>query len=204
MNYLHLSSILIVIIDVLFLHSMDTAIRTIPFTIFYIIVWQTHICIPEQHGWSTKIQPNIKYWIQTTPKIAVLLLFFLCVTLTIIHFVDPSIDFQSILQSESPIVPWLISTCLIYPIIEEILYRSLLCTTILQYTNKTTTIIVSGTIFVFLHYQYQNLSPDNIIAGYVLAWSYLKSKNIFIPILFHSLGNIFICLIKCINYYIFM
>jgi len=82
MNYLHLSSILIVIIDVLFLHSMDTAIRTIPFTIFYIIVWQTHICVPEQHGWSTKIQPNIKYWIQTTPKIAVLLLFFLCVTLT--------------------------------------------------------------------------------------------------------------------------
>jgi membrane protease YdiL (CAAX protease family) len=32
--------------------------------------------------------------------------------------------------------------------------------------------------------------PDNLIAGYFLAWAYLKSGTIVVPVMLHSLGNL--------------
>jgi len=49
-------------------------------------------------------------------------------------------------------------------------------------------------LFAALHFLGGNPGPDNFIAGYILAWSYLKSESIAIPVLLHSLGNFFVYL----------
>ena len=54
------------------------------------------------------------------------------------------------------------------------------------------TIFLSGCAFGALHFLYGNPAPDNFIAGYFLAWAYLKSGSVVVPIVLHSLGNLFV------------
>jgi membrane protease YdiL (CAAX protease family) len=52
-----------------------------------------------------------------------------------------------------------------------------------------TAVTVSGLAFAALHIVHGNPSPENLVGGFFLAWAYLKSGSIYIPILLHSLGN---------------
>jgi membrane protease YdiL (CAAX protease family) len=45
-------------------------------------------------------------------------------------------------------------------------------------------------VFAGLHVVTGVASPDNLIAGYILAWAYLKSGSLFIPVTLHALGNL--------------
>jgi membrane protease YdiL (CAAX protease family) len=72
----------------------------------------------------------------------------------------------------------------------EATYRFGLCTGLVRLLRPWGTIVVSGTIFGALHVLYGNPGPDNLIAGYFLAWTYLKSGTIIVPVVLHSLGNL--------------
>ena len=50
-------------------------------------------------------------------------------------------------------------------------------------------IAASGVIFAALHFVYGNPSPENAVGGLFLAWAYLKSETIVVPVLLHALGN---------------
>ena len=56
--------------------------------------------------------------------------------------------------------------------------------------GKWPTIIASGLVFAALHFRFGVASPDNAIAGFVLAWAYIKSESILVPITLHALGNL--------------
>jgi membrane protease YdiL (CAAX protease family) len=56
--------------------------------------------------------------------------------------------------------------------------------------GSTVTILLSGVLFALLHAAYGNLAPDNTIAGFVLAWAYLRSSSLLVPIVLHALGNL--------------
>jgi membrane protease YdiL (CAAX protease family) len=77
----------------------------------------------------------------------------------------------------------------IAPLVEESIYRLVLCFPTTAAIGSTGTIILSGTIFAGLHFVYGNPSPDNCLAGYVLTWAYLKSGSLLVPITLHSFGN---------------
>jgi uncharacterized protein len=47
-----------------------------------------------------------------------------------------------------------------------------------------------------LHVLYGNAGPNNLVAGFFLAWSYLKSEAFLIPVALHSLGNFFVLLVQ--------
>jgi membrane protease YdiL (CAAX protease family) len=47
-----------------------------------------------------------------------------------------------------------------------------------------------------LHVLYGNAGPDNLIAGFFLAWAYLKSGTILVPVVLHSLGNVGVLLAR--------
>lgn len=81
-----------------------------------------------------------------------------------------------------------IDMCLIYPVLEELLYRLMLCVPIAALSPRAA-IVVSGATFAWLHVAYGNPGPDNFVAGYFLAWAYLKSGTIVVPILLHAGGN---------------
>jgi uncharacterized protein len=51
-------------------------------------------------------------------------------------------------------------------------------------------VAASGLLFGALHFAYGNPSPENLAGGFFLAWAYLKSGTILVPLLLHSLGNL--------------
>jgi membrane protease YdiL (CAAX protease family) len=86
----------------------------------------------------------------------------------------------------------ILTMCVFVPVIEEAIYRLVLCTGIVPLVGPRWTIIISGAAFGLLHLFSGNPSPDNLIAGFFLAWAYLKSGTILVPIALHSIGNLFV------------
>jgi membrane protease YdiL (CAAX protease family) len=41
-----------------------------------------------------------------------------------------------------------------------------------------------------LHVAYGNPSPENLVGCLFLAWAYLKSESIVVPVVLHGLGNL--------------
>jgi membrane protease YdiL (CAAX protease family) len=81
-----------------------------------------------------------------------------------------------------------IFACIQSPIVEETLYRIILCVPIAAISSNLA-IGVSGVLFAALHFVYGNPGPDNFLAGYLLAWAYLKSSAILVPVALHAGGN---------------
>jgi membrane protease YdiL (CAAX protease family) len=75
------------------------------------------------------------------------------------------------------------------PIQEELLYRLVLCTPLLIVLGNGWTVFISGAIFAALHFVYGNPDPANFVAGYILAWLFIKSGSIIVPILWHIILN---------------
>jgi CAAX protease family protein len=79
--------------------------------------------------------------------------------------------------------------CVFTPLHEEAVYRLALCVPLAALSRPWTAIVLSGLIFGLLHFLYGNPSPENLVGGFFLAWAFLKSGSIYVPVLLHSLGN---------------
>ncbi|HVW00323.1 MAG TPA: CPBP family intramembrane glutamic endopeptidase [Planctomycetaceae bacterium] len=75
------------------------------------------------------------------------------------------------------------------PVIEELVYRSLLCFALQPVAGTKVIILISGTVFAAMHWVYGNPSPENQLGGFLLAYAYLRSGTIAVPIAMHSAGN---------------
>ena len=89
-----------------------------------------------------------------------------------------------------PSLDALIHFCVRAPVEEELIYRSLLVVAVLPTCGTRWTILISGLVFALIHVLGGNPGPDNQIAGFMLAWAFLKSKTILVPIAMHSAGNL--------------
>jgi membrane protease YdiL (CAAX protease family) len=83
----------------------------------------------------------------------------------------------------------LFEMCIAAPVIEETMYRLVLCVPLAALVGPWKTIIASGVVFGMLHVAYGTASPENLVGGLFLAWAYLKSESFVLPVLLHSLGN---------------
>jgi uncharacterized protein len=79
--------------------------------------------------------------------------------------------------------------CVVAPVREEFIYRLALCVPLAGLSRPWIAIIVSGLAFGALHIINGVASPENLVGGFFLAWAYLKSGTLYLPILLHSLGN---------------
>ena len=79
--------------------------------------------------------------------------------------------------------------CVVSPVLEEVLYRVVVCLALVRTIGCINTIVVNGVVFALLHFVYGNPSPENMVGGFFLAWIYLKSETILLPLMFHSIGN---------------
>ena len=79
--------------------------------------------------------------------------------------------------------------CVFAPLLEETLYRVVLCVPLAAY-SRALAIAVSGVSFAALHVVYGNPSPENLLGGFLLAWAYLRSGSLAVPLLLHSAGNL--------------
>jgi len=81
--------------------------------------------------------------------------------------------------------------CVDAPFYEELIFRSLLFVAVLPTIGGRCAVILSGVLFAAIHVLRGNPGPDNQIAGFMLAWAFLKSRTILVPIAMHSAGNFF-------------
>lgn len=128
------------------------------------------------------------FWIKVTALLAIGLILLAIGTLTFRHFFMP--DLRLYVLSPEAIPSRLYHGVFLFPVIEELTYRFAFCTPLPMARSHWGTIIVCGGAFAALHFVYGNPGPDNFIAGYVLAWAYLKSGSILVPIALHALGNL--------------
>jgi membrane protease YdiL (CAAX protease family) len=80
--------------------------------------------------------------------------------------------------------------CLWGPLQEEIIYRLGICIPIAALWGPRAAIVCSGILFGLLHVLYGNANPINLLAGFFLAWTFLKSGSLVVPLLIHALGNV--------------
>jgi len=87
--------------------------------------------------------------------------------------------------------PAFLRMCVFAPVLEETTYRLAVCVPLAVLLGPWWAVVVSGFAFGGLHVAYGNPSPENLLGGFFLAWAYLKSESIAVPVLLHSLGNLF-------------
>ena len=80
--------------------------------------------------------------------------------------------------------------CIDSPVSEEVIFRSLLTVALLPTLGEWGTILAGGILFSLLHVLHGNPGPDNQIAGFMLGWTFIKSKTILVPLAMHSGGNL--------------
>ena len=82
------------------------------------------------------------------------------------------------------------STMIISPICEELFFRKVLISKLLTRNSLNISILVSSLCFMLIHFaNFNNLIPT-LLLGIACALVYVKSKNIFYPILLHFFYNL--------------
>jgi membrane protease YdiL (CAAX protease family) len=80
--------------------------------------------------------------------------------------------------------------CFDAPLVEEVIYRQALVGAMMSLAGPRWAIAVSGVLFAGLHWIYGNPFPENQVGGFVLAWMYIRSGTLIVPIAFHAGGNL--------------
>ena len=91
----------------------------------------------------------------------------------------------------------LLETVILAPLLEELFFRGFIFNKIEHVTNKYFALIISALSFSLSHAEY-NLETQVkiIIAGLYLGLIYIRSRNILIQIIAHSLNNFLVTLLK--------
>ena len=75
------------------------------------------------------------------------------------------------------------------PIVEELLFRGVLFEELNRYVSVKTTIFLTALIFGLYHFNILQ-SPNTLVMGLVMAWTYYKTRSIKASIIIHATNNI--------------
>jgi len=95
----------------------------------------------------------------------------------------------------SELGPRFVHACLLAPVVEEAVYRLVACPPAATLLGPWLAVAASGAPFAALHVAYGNASPENVLGGFVLAWSFLKSGSVLVPWALHASGNLAVLLL---------
>lgn len=141
-------------------------------------------------GLTLDVQPGLGFWVKATLIAGAIVVGFACAAVALLWAAGYAPDTRSFFTNTDQFAPHLWRAVVLAPITEEPIYRLLLCAPLIALAGRWLTIIVSGMVFGYLHFHYGNPGPDNFIAGYILAWAYLRSGTLLVPIILHALGNL--------------
>jgi membrane protease YdiL (CAAX protease family) len=98
--------------------------------------------------------------------------------------------------------PMFAYTCIYAPVMEELLFRSILTAAVRPLLGDWGTIIASGLLFAAVHILGGNPSPENQIGGFLLGWAFLRSRTILVPLAWHAAGNMLAFSAQVANWYL--
>ena len=128
--------------------------------------------------------------------------YMLPVAILLLVFAWLGMDFKSgltegselILPSE--ILLAFVSTTLVAPVLEEIIFRGYLFAKLRQRHGFWVSFLISGSIFAFAHMGYNPISLLFVfIAAYFMSRGFEKTRNLWTPIIIHFLHNFFLTVI---------
>ncbi len=155
---------------------------------------------PASLGLTHRVEPGFRYWVKMTLIIGTAVGAFCLIVLVVMLAVGAKIPSPTIPPDRMLSALWF--CCVTAPLLEEPIYRLVLCAPLAAAAGPRPAIVVSGCLFAVLHFVYGNPGPDNFIAGFFLAWAYLRSGSIIIPLLLHSLGNAVAVSSQLINWHL--
>ena len=95
----------------------------------------------------------------------------------------------------------ILSSCILGPLLEELLFRKNLLDKLLQFNSRTISIILSSFIFSFMHSSINSMIYAFIL-GIVLGLIYLRYKSIKITMYAHMISNMAVIFLTDFNVYI--
>jgi membrane protease YdiL (CAAX protease family) len=137
---------------------------------------------PPAQGWW--------YWVRMTLLIG--LLAAVCMAAGVLVWVAAGLRLPVGITPPAWIGAALVRMCVYAPLLEETIYRLVLCVPLAALGRPWLAVILSGLVFGALHVAYGNASPENALGGFFLAWAFLRSGSVYVPVLLHSLGNLVI------------
>ena len=151
-------------------------------------------------GLTLRMAPSYRYWAAAALLIGAVVGAFCLVAVPVLRAVG--IDIPIPMLPPDLVMFVLGHTCCKAPLLEEALYRLVLCAPLAAVAGPRLAICASGAVFAGLHFVYGNPGPDNFIAGYLLAWAYLRSGCVLTPVLLHALGNACVIGMQVIHWHI--
>ena len=96
--------------------------------------------------------------------------------------------------------PYLVLACVQAPLFEELLYRGWIQRELRDGLGSRGAIFVSGISFWIYHWLWagQITMPNQLAGGWVLAWSYERTRSLTTPILLHAAGNLGLVLVDVV------
>jgi membrane protease YdiL (CAAX protease family) len=104
----------------------------------------------------------------------------------------------------SDLGPALLQYCVLAPLFEEGTYRLALCTPAAVLLRPWGAIVTSGVLFGTMHVVSGNSELNSLIVtlpGFFLAWAYLKSGTIMVPVVLHAVGNLCLVTLQVVAWY---
>ena len=141
-------------------------------------------------GLVVRVEPRPGYWVKATLLAGLAVLCFAGLAAATWLALGLELDTRPVFTSTDQLRPYAWSAVVVAPLLEEPIYRLILCAPLCAAAGPRLTIVASGGLFAYLHFHYGNPGPDNFVAGYILGWAYLRSGSLVVPIALHALGNL--------------
>lgn len=178
--------------------SLDLRL-TLALTAFALIVYLTKGDL-KSIGLQSRPLQGWSIWVRTSIKIGLIVAVCIIVGWGIWCLAGNQIPFVITEPSQFKYLFWY--NCIIAPVLEETIYRVVVCVSLVSILGCQKTIVINGILFGLLHVLYGNPSPENLLGGFFLAWVYLKSETILLPLILHSLGNFLVLVGNITAWYI--
>lgn len=104
-------------------------------------------------------------------------------------------------SSDINIIILFISSGIVGPILEELVFRKLIIDKLIKFNSINKTIIISSLIFSLLHLNIIRIIYTFII-GIIYGYVYISNKNMLYSIIIHSISNIVVLFIYSYNIYV--
>jgi len=150
------------------------------------------LSLTPRQGWSP--------WIRTSAVLSVAVAMCMVIGIGALHLAGRQVPLYT--TAPDRFLERLLDMCFVYPVLEETIYRAVVCVPLVPVIGCWRTIIFCGILFGALHVAYGNPGPENLVGGFFLAWAYVKSDTILIPILLHAGGNLVVLLLQIAGWYL--
>jgi len=152
-------------------------------------------------GFVLRPRQGWRYWVKATVVIGAVVGVFVVVATGVLWLAGFDLDTKPHYTDASQIASDAWSGLVLAPLVEEPIYRVILCAPLVALCGRTGAILVSGALFAYIHMRYGVGAPTNFAGGFVFAWAFLKSGSLVTPIALHFLGNLVVLVGNVAHFY---